>query len=150
MSLRYDYVKGDSSSSGDSGDSTGDTGGDEASGEDGGSSPVDIDSLGQVCFFGGEATPTTIPASIAGLWNVRYFESQPGAPYASNELAHFTVGTDGTLNINNQIVLSTPVLCNGNEHEAIWKDSTNNLLYALSSLVSGFNEINVFSGVHLA
>src|SRR5690606_17662508 len=37
------------------------------------------------------------------------------------------------------------VLRNGNQHEAIWKESTVGIELALSSLVSGYNEINVGS-----
>ena len=39
--------------------------------------------------------------------------------------------------------MSNPVLRNGNGHEAIWVNSSNNQEFAFSSLITGFNEVNV-------
>jgi hypothetical protein len=143
LNLRYDYVKagttGDDTASGDSSqgetDNTGDTSAD------------DIAALGKVCFFGGEPIAVEIPDALSGVWHVTYSESSAGAPYSDGELAHFTINDDGkgTMDINRQTILMTPVKCGSNEHEAIWKDSQNNVIYSLSSLVTGFNEINVNS-----
>lgn len=169
MELRYDYLpsgssaggsdSGSDSGSGDSGsgssggdvgsgDSGSDSsGGDSSSGDSSSDGPTDVASLGKVCFFGGEPTAIDIPASISGEYNLSYFESQAGAPYTANQQVNFAINVDGEnkLRINNEVVLSLPVRCGTNENEAIWKDSDNNLIYSLSSLTSGFNEINVNS-----
>lgn len=92
-------------------------------------------------------TLATIPASIATTYNLTYYESTPGSGIVDGSVATFVVATNGTLTIGGSLVLDTPVLRNGNAHEAIWKDTTNDLEYALSSLVNGFNEINVSNNI---
>ncbi len=139
VELRYDYVPSgttpdDSGASGDSGSDSGDSTG---SGD-----AVAISDLGLVCFVG-EPTAATIPSSLAAVYHLTYAQSSQGGPYADGELVHFTVSEDGTLDINGQVVLTTPVLCGGNEQEATWKDLDTGLIYSISSLVNGFNEINL-------
>jgi hypothetical protein len=134
MNLRYDYVP-----AGTTAEDSGDAPTDDSTGS---ADAVSIDELGLVCFVG-EPTAATIPSSIAGVYHLNYSQANSGGPYSDGELVHFTVGEDGTLDINRQTVLTTPVLCGGNEQEATWKDLDTGLIYSLSSLTNGFNEINL-------
>lgn len=134
MNLRYDYVP--------AGTTVEDSQDDSADDSSGSADAVSIDELGLVCFVG-EPTEATIPSSIAGVYHLNYSQANSGGPYTDGELVHFTVGEDGTLDINMQTVLTTPVLCGGNEQEATWKDLETGLIYSISSLTNGFNEINL-------
>lgn len=96
---------------------------------------------------GNDETTATIPASIAGTYDLKYSETKTGSGIAADTSTTFIVGADGTLTIDAGIVLTDPVVYKGNLHEAIWFDNANNLSYALSSLVTGFNEINVGTNV---
>ncbi len=147
LNLRYDYVPagttpGDGSGSGDSGGDSGGVGDNGA-----GSTPEEIAALGEVCLFGGSPEAVAIPESLTGVFNVRYNPVNSGAPYADQELVHFTINGDGMgkLNINNQTILSTPVRCSSTSVEVIWKDSAAGFFYSLSSTETGFNEINLNS-----
>ncbi|PCJ23302.1 MAG: hypothetical protein COA96_12075 [SAR86 cluster bacterium] len=88
--------------------------------------------------------PATVPASFVGTYDLTYSQSSAGASFADNEAVTVVVGSDNTLCVAG-LVLSNPILRNGNGHEAIWTDSASSLEYALSSLISGYNEINVAS-----
>ncbi len=154
LKLRYDYVKVGGSSG--SGGTTGSGGTDSGTGSGtdtgtgtGSSGAVSIADLGKICFFGGEPSAiTSLPSYLTdGVLNLNYHQNAAGAPYGDGELAHFFIGTDLTLDINRQVKMTTPVLCGSNEHEAIWKDLNANLLYSVTDLITGFNEINVNSGV---
>lgn len=144
MNLLYDYVPSGGSSGG---DSSGDgSSGDNSSGDDSGSEG-DIAALGQICFFGGEPEAVSIPQFLtANTWDLTFSEVQAGAPYADGEVRTFLFSSSGGLFIDNVQVASTPVICNGNEREAIWKDTTNNLIYSVSDLTGSFNEVNVGRG----
>ncbi len=91
----------------------------------------------------------TIPADIAGTYDLVFSEFNPGSGITDGTMTTVIVGTDGILRVGNNIVLGTPVFRNGNEAEAIWKDTVNGNEYALSALQSTgipasiFNEINV-------
>lgn len=89
-------------------------------------------------------TPATIPANLVGTYEATYSHFGPatGSPFSNGDTANFVVGADNTLCINN-LTLSNPVLRNGNGHEAIWKDEAAGVEYALSSLITGFNEVNI-------
>jgi hypothetical protein len=98
--------------------------------------------------LGENETAATIPASIAGTYNLTFNENTIGSGIADGVMTEFVVGTDGTLTIDGNVVLSNPVLYRGNAQEAIWFDATNGVGYALSSLTAGFNEINVSNSKH--
>jgi len=87
-------------------------------------------------------TPATVPASFAGTYNLTYSLSAAGGPFSNGQAVTLVVGTDSSLCVDGNS-FSSPVLRNGNVHEAIWKDTSASVEYALSSLVSGFNEVNV-------
>ncbi|MBL4573358.1 MAG: hypothetical protein JKY86_09840 [Gammaproteobacteria bacterium] len=87
-------------------------------------------------------TAATLPASFVGTYNLTYSLSAAGGPFSSNQAVTLVVGSDNSLCVDGK-TLTSPVLRNGNAHEAIWKDATASVEYALSSLVSGFNEVNV-------
>jgi len=87
-------------------------------------------------------TAATVPASFAGTYNLTYSQSASGGPFSNSQAVTLVVGTDNSLCVDGN-ALSSPVLRNGNAHEAIWKDTSASVEYALSSLVNGFNEVNV-------
>lgn len=84
----------------------------------------------------------TVPASFAGTYNLTYSMSAAGGPFTNAQAVTLVVGTDNSLCVEGK-TLTSPVLRNGNQHEAIWKDTAASVEYALSSLVTGFNEVNV-------
>ncbi len=142
MNLRYDYVPAGSGGS----DAGGDTGGSDGDSGDAGGSAGDIAALGEVCLFGGEAVAATLPAFLtASTWTLEYFEANPGAPYTADEVRTFVFSSSGRLFVDDVQIADTPVFCNGNEREAIWKDLENNLIYSVSDLSGNFNEVNVNS-----
>ncbi|GJM13532.1 MAG: hypothetical protein DHS20C12_19350 [Pseudohongiella sp.] len=87
-------------------------------------------------------TAATVPSSFVGTYNLTYSQSASGGPFGNNEAVTLVVGSDGSLCVDGK-TLTSPVLRNGNAHEAIWADSSASVEYALSSLVDGFNEVNV-------
>lgn len=91
-------------------------------------------------------TPATIPAHAAGTFNWTFDDGPNATPlYNDGDMVSFLVGTDGSLTFNGT-TLNNPVLRNGNPHEAIWKDTTNGVEYALSSIANAPNppvEINI-------
>ncbi|MBO6564787.1 MAG: hypothetical protein JJ956_08590 [Pseudomonadales bacterium] len=146
MNLQYDYVP-----SGTSSDSSGDSGssneGLPAGSDSGTGSEEAIAALGQVCFFGGEPEAVSIPTFLtAQTWELRFTSAQPGAPYAEDDVHTFLFSSSGRLFVDDVEIANTPVICNGNEREAIWKDTTNNLIYSVSDLTGSFNEVNVGRG----
>lgn len=94
--------------------------------------------------FGAAQTeaPATIPASLTGTYNLTYSQSSAGGPFTNGEAVTLVVKADNTLCVKGA-TFSNPVLRNGNAHEAIWTASSLNVEFALSSLVNGFNEVNV-------
>ncbi len=97
--------------------------------------------LGQAALAQTE-TAATVPASFAGTYNLSYSLSAAGGPFSSGQAVTLVVGTDNSLCVDGK-TLTAPVLRNGNGHEAIWKDTAASVEYALSSLINGFNEVNV-------
>ena len=91
-----------------------------------------------------QETPATIPASLLGTYNLVYehLTSSVTAPFTNGSTVSVVLQSGNKICINGT-VLSNPVLRNGNGHEAIWVNSSNNQEFALSSLISGFNEVNV-------
>ncbi len=144
MNLRYDYVPAGGSEPAGGNDSSDDSSG----GSDSGTSTEEaIAALGQVCFFGGEPEAVSIPTFLtANTWELTFTSAQTGAPYAEGDVHTFLFSSSGRLFIDNVEVADTPVICNGNEREAIWKDTTNNLIYSVSDLTGSFNEVNVGRG----
>ena len=92
--------------------------------------------------LGPNQTAATIPSSIAATYNLTYLEITAGSGITDGTTTTFVVSTSGTLTIGST-VLSNPFLYRGNAQEAIWLDTANGLTYSLSSLTTGFNEINV-------
>lgn len=97
--------------------------------------------LGQTAFAQTE-TPATIPGSLAGTYQLSYSQINGGGPFVDGTSVTLVINTNGTLCVND-LVLTGPVLINGNPAEAIWKDSASGINYAVSNLTSGFNEVNV-------
>lgn len=87
-------------------------------------------------------TAATVPASFAGTYNLTYSMSATGGSFSNSQAVTLVVGSDNSLCVDGK-TLTAPVLRNGNQHEAIWKDTAASVEYALSSLVNGFNEVNV-------
>ncbi len=143
LALRYDYVStGGSSNPDSSGGTDGDTtgGGTSGGGTTGGGT---TGGSGNFCFQG-EPTPTTIPASFVGtVFSLTFTAGQPGSPFTDGDQRDFLVSSSGALFINDVAVAENPVLCGGNEREAVWKDSTQDLTYSLSDLSASFNEFNI-------
>jgi hypothetical protein len=88
-------------------------------------------------------TPATIPTSFLGTYNVTYAFAQTGSPLANGATATIVIAPGGTLCVAGS-TLTDPKLVNGNQHEAHWEIPSMDLTLALSSLVSGYNEINVY------
>lgn len=94
--------------------------------------------------FSGAATAMTIPGFLsAEVRNLTYNEIAAGGPYSNGDTVEFVFSSSGLLFIDNLEVASGPVLCNGNEREAIWLDTNNGVIYSVSDLTSAFNEVNI-------
>lgn len=98
--------------------------------------------------LGANETAASIPATIAGTYTLTFTESTAGSGIPDGTVTVFEIKTDGSMTIDSSKVLTGPVLYRGNPQEAIWFDHANNLSYALSSLTTGFNEINVAKDVY--
>jgi hypothetical protein len=98
-------------------------------------------SLGQVAFAQTES-PATIPSSLAGTYQLSYSQVNGGGPFVDGTSVTLVINSNGTLCVND-LVLTGPVLINGNPAEATWKDTASGINYAVSNLTSGFNEVNV-------
>ena len=98
--------------------------------------------------LGANETAASIPATIAGTYTLTFTESTAGSGIPDGTVTVFEIKTDGSMMIDSSKVLTGPVLYRGNPQEAIWFDHANNLSYALSSLTTGFNEINVAKDVY--
>ncbi|MCB1693494.1 MAG: hypothetical protein KDI19_12075 [Pseudomonadales bacterium] len=132
---------GSGSGSNDGSGSGGDSSGGSSSGGDGTGSGSSADSI---CVVGGSASPATIPGSFTtSPYDLTFGSVQPNSPYAEGDMRSFSFAANGDLLIDNVVVASDPVLCGGNGHEALWKDEASGLIYAMSSLLTGFNEVNV-------
>ncbi len=137
VSLRYDYVLSDSAGNPDNGSTDGGT----DSGGDGGSNGGGDDNF---CFVGEPTGPATIPDFItAEIRDLTFTNAQDGAPFAEGDVRSFTFSGSGRLFIDDVEVASNPVICAGNEREAVWKDATQDLIYSLSDLQGSFNEVNL-------
>lgn len=91
-----------------------------------------------------QETPATVPSSFEGTYELTYDYAQAGSPITNGTAVTVVIAPGNTLCVGGY-TLTNPVLRNGNQHEAIWKESTVGIELALSSLVSGYNEINVGS-----
>lgn len=89
-------------------------------------------------------TPATIPTSFLGTYNLTYENAQAGSPVTNGTAVTVVIAANNTVCLGGY-TLTNPVLRNGNGHEAIWTESTGGVEIALSSLLTGFNEINVGS-----
>jgi len=98
--------------------------------------------------LGANETAAAIPVTIAGTYTLTFTESNAGSGIADGTVTVFEIKSDGSMTIDNGRVLTSPVNYRGNPQEAIWFDYAANLSYALSSLTTGFNEINVGTDVH--
>lgn len=88
--------------------------------------------------------PATIPTSFLGTYNLTYAYAQTGSPITNGTAVTVVIAANNTMCIGGY-TLTNPVTRNGNGHEAIWSESTTGTEIALSSLLTGFNEINVGS-----
>ncbi|MES3008284.1 MAG: hypothetical protein V4751_11000 [Pseudomonadota bacterium] len=86
--------------------------------------------------------PATIPSSFLGTYNLTYSSAQAGSPLTNGTAVSVVIGPGGALCLAG-INLSNPVLHNGNPHEATWSYAAADIAISVSSLVNGFNEINV-------
>lgn len=87
-------------------------------------------------------TPATIPTSFLGTYNLTYENAQTGSPVANGTAVAVVIAANNTLCLGGY-TLTNPVIRNGNGHEAIWAESSLGIEISLSSLLNGFNEINV-------
>ena len=90
-------------------------------------------------------TAATIPASFHGTWTLSYFKSSSTSAIENGAEKTFVFTANNELCFDDT-VLAIPVLLNGNPQEATWTDSSTGYVYSLSSLTSGFNEVNVGEG----
>lgn len=144
LALRYDYTLNGSSSNPDSGGGAtdGGTGSGSGDGSTGGTTGGGT-SGGNFCFAG-DPTPATIPEFLsATVRTLTLTSAQEGSPFTQGETRSFTFSSSGLLFINDVQVASNPVICNGNEREAVWKDDTADLIYSVSDLTGTFNEVNL-------
>ncbi len=88
-------------------------------------------------------TPATIPSSFLGTYNVTYGFAQTGSPVSNGATATIVIGPGGTLCVAGS-TLTNPKLLNNNQHEAHWEVTSLDVTLAVSSLVDGYNEINVY------
>ncbi len=91
-----------------------------------------------------QESAATVPTSFHGTYNMTFGSAQAGSPL-TNGTAVTVIIAPGNLLCLGGYTLSNPVLRNGNAHEAIWKQTSLGVELALSSLVNGFNEINLAS-----
>ncbi|MCB1666475.1 MAG: hypothetical protein KDI28_11885 [Pseudomonadales bacterium] len=91
-----------------------------------------------------QETPATVPSSFEGTYELTYDYAQAGSPISNGTAVTVVIAPGNTMCVGGY-TLTNPVLRNGNQHEAIWKESTVGIELALSSLVNGYNEINVGS-----
>lgn len=89
-------------------------------------------------------SPATVPTSFLGTYNLTYENAQAGSPLTNGTAVQVIIAANNTICLGGY-TLTNPVLRNGNGHEAIWTESTVGVDIALSSIISGFNEINVGS-----
>lgn len=87
-------------------------------------------------------TAATIPTSFLGTYNLTYDNAQTGSPVANGTAVQVVIAANNTLCLGGY-TLTNPVIRNGNGHEAIWTEGSLGIEISLSSLLNGFNEINV-------
>lgn len=87
-------------------------------------------------------TPASIPTSFLGTYNLTYANAQSGSPITNGTAVTVVIAANNTVCLGGY-TLTSPVIRNGNGHEAIWTESALGIEIALSSLLNGFNEINV-------
>ena len=89
-----------------------------------------------------QETPASIPTSFLGTYNLTYANAQTGSPLSNGTAVTVVIAAGNTVCLGGY-TLTNPVLRNGNPHEATWTESTQGIEIGLSSLVNGFNEINI-------
>jgi hypothetical protein len=87
-------------------------------------------SLGQVAFAQTESL-ATIPSSLAGTYQLSYSQVNGGGPFVDGTSVTLVINSNGTLCVND-LVLTGPVLINGNPAEATWKDTASGINYAVN------------------
>lgn len=87
-------------------------------------------------------TPATVPTSFLGTYNLTYANAQTGSPITNGTAVTVVIAAGNTMCLGGY-TLTNPVIRNSNGHEAIWTESSLGIELALSSLISGFNEVNV-------
>lgn len=87
-------------------------------------------------------TPATLPASFVGTYETSFLSSFPEPPIPNRTSVVMVIGSDNTLCVDG-VLLSNPVLRNGNPAEAIWTDEASSVEYAVSNITASFNEFNV-------
>ena len=146
VSLRYDYVLNGNSNNSDSGGglTDGSTTGDGTGGGTTGGGTTPGGASGENFCFQGDPTPATIPEFLsATVRELTLTTALEGSPFTEGDVRSFTFSSSGLLFINDVQVSSNPVLCGGNDREAVWKDSTADLIYSVSDLTGSFNEVNL-------
>lgn len=91
-----------------------------------------------------QEAPATVPTSFTGTYDLSYANAQTGSPLTNGTAVSVVIAPGGLICLGGY-TLTDPITRNGNAHEAIWVESTGGIEIALSSLVNGFNEINVGS-----
>lgn len=90
-------------------------------------------------------TAATVPASFVGTYTTTFDLINSGGPFTAGEEVTFVLRSDNVLCING-LELTDPIHQNGNTVEALWTDSSSNIVYSVSNFSSSFNEVNI-SGV---
>lgn len=91
-------------------------------------------------------TPATIPTALLGTYDLTYAAESSNGPFANGTKVAVVLMANNQLCVNGTVI-SSPVIRNNNAHEAIWIDAAGKFEYAVSSLVTGFNEVNISEGV---
>ncbi|MDX1491837.1 MAG: hypothetical protein R3332_11155 [Pseudohongiellaceae bacterium] len=86
--------------------------------------------------------PAEIPTSLQGTYELTFAYEQNGSPIANGTTLEFVFAPGNYVCVAGAVI-GDPVLRNGNAHEATWTVEALDLEIALSSLVSGFNEVNI-------
>lgn len=86
--------------------------------------------------------PAEIPTSLHGTYTLTFDYEQNGSTITNGTVAEFVFAPGNYVCVAGAVI-GDPILRNGNAHEAIWTVENLGLEIALSSLVTGFNEVNI-------
>lgn len=89
-----------------------------------------------------QETPAEIPTSLHGTYTLTFAYEAAGSPITNGTVAEFVFAPGNYVCVAGAY-FGDPVLRNGNQHEAIWTVESLEIEIALSSLVNGFNEVNI-------